>query len=208
MSDKLGPIEQLMVYLKEDLETMFGECKEEDGIFRSLAENLGVTCSGALIEADIEGLENGDGDPYPAIYFHITLAKEVDKENFPRITDMLNDINVALSVGEYPAFGTFCLYKPLKQIFYSYRMPINIGSIEDERENIRYFIASVLNQLDIFVDLMQFVSSGVEDLKVDRYIQYIKDLADLNDLKERTEALSKMLEEFDVKFDVAEDDPE
>ena len=181
--------------IKEDLQQLCGEdeCVEKDGIIRVLVSSFGVTGSGAIIEAAVEALPNGDALQYPVVHFNFTLAKDIDPEYFGNVAGLLNDLNVIFQVGEFPSFGTFCLYKPLKQIVYGYRMPINVDAFEAERENIRFFLATVFDQLDIFVDLIQLVAQGIEELTAELFITYLEGMKNLYDLQERLEVIEKML---------------
>lgn len=177
--------------LKEDFELLFGECEDSEGVLRAVAEHIGVNDAEAIIEAAIEAIPNGEDYPYPAVHFNITLAKEVEPENFGIVASAINDINVILSTGEFPSFGNFCLYKPLRQIFYGYRKPINIGAAEYERENIRFFLATVLDQLDVFIDLILYVAGGNQITTLDSYLNYLRDISELGELEEKIKQLDQ-----------------
>lgn len=190
-------------WIKEDLEMLCGESEIEDGVHRAMAYDLGVSRAAAIIEAAIEGLPNGDDAPYPVVHFSITLAKDIAAEHFAAVAGVLNDLNVVIQSGDYPSFGNFCLYKPLNQVFYGYRIPVNTAAIEAERENLRFFLATVFEQLDMFVDLILFVSDGKETLTIDKYMEYIKKIDDFNNIDERIEQVNEMLEKLEKELDDA-----
>ena len=191
--DGSGWYEQIMDEIKADLEMLCGEFEENNGVLRTMTENLGAQGGSAVLEAAIEGLPNGEDLPYPAVHFNFTLAKDVEPEHFGTVADVLNDVNVVLSTGEYPSFGNFCLYKPLKQIYYGYRMPINIDHIEGEIENIRFFLATVFEQLDVFSDLILYAADGNAALTLDNYMDYLKTVSDFNDITDRLSKLEEIL---------------
>lgn len=195
--DEINWITQMNSWIKEDMEMICGECTENEGVLRAIAENLGVSGAAAVVEAAIEGMSNGDDNPYPVVHFNLTLARDIEPEYFGGIAQILNDINVVIQSGGYPSFGSFCLYKPLSQIFYGYRLPINVGSLETERENIRFFLATVFDQLDIFIDLVLFACQGNVNLTIEEYLDYLKKVDDLNNIDERIRALQAKLEELD-----------
>ena len=71
----------------------------------------------------------------------------------------LNDLNTAISAGAFPSFGCFGYYAPLKQVYLSYRMPVNPDVLNEEYENIRYYLATLYEQLDLFADYIIFLCS-------------------------------------------------
>lgn len=197
MADSNDVIVELKNTIKEILENLCEECTEDGGVLRALAEHFGVNDSSVIIEAAIEAMENGEDYPYPVVHFNFTMAKDIEPESYGKIAELLNDINVVFQTGEYPSFGNFCLYKPLGQIFYGYKMPINIGALEGEQENIKFFIATVLDQLDLFVDLVLYVAQGDVNLTLEDYLNYLNGLNDLYDLQEKAEKLEEMIKEIE-----------
>ncbi len=189
---------QMQTALQEDIKTLCGECEINNGILRAMAGNLGINNAAVIFEAAVEALPNGDDDPYPIVHFNITLAKDVEPEFFPAVAQVLNDINVVTQTGEFPSFGNFCLYKPLRQIFYGYRMPVSTENFEAERENIRFFLASVFEQLDQFVDLILYACEGNDSITIDQYLSYLKSVDDYNNIDQRIELLKKALDEVEV----------
>ena len=193
-------ISKMQDAIREDLEMLCGECRNNEGVLRTMAYNLGVNNSAAIVEAAVEGMPNGDDAPYPAIHFNITLAKDVDPEYYGNVAQVLNDINVITSSGVYPSFGNFCLYKPLGQIYYNYRIPVNVGAFDAERENLRFFLATVFEQLDMFVDLVLFASQGNESLTIEAYLDYLDKVDDLNNIDQRIELLKQTLDEIEKEL--------
>ena len=182
--------------MMEDIKTLCGDYEEKDGIIRAMADHFGVNDSSVILEAAVEVLPNGDDYPYPVVHFNLTIAKEIAEENFAKISELLNDLNVVFQTGDFPSFGSLCLYKPLKQIIYGYRMPVNVGAVEGEMENIRFFLSTVFDQLDIFVDLILYIAQGNENLTLEEYLRFLGQMRDMYDLQERAELLEKKLNEL------------
>ncbi len=199
MSDGNDVILELQNTIKEILESLCEECQEEGGVIRGMAEHFGVNDSAIIVEAAIEAMDNGEDYPYPVVHFNFTMAKEIEPEHFGKIAELLNDLNVVFQTGDFPSFGNFCLYKPYGQVFYGYKMPINIGALEGEQENIKFFFATVFDQLDLFVDLVLYVAQGDVELTLEDYLAYLKGLKDLYDLQERADKLEEMLRELESK---------
>ena len=199
MEDGNDVILELKNTIKEVLESLCEECEEDGGVLRALGDHFGVNDSSIIIEAAIEAMENGEDYPYPVVHFNFTMAKDIEPENYGAVAQLLNDLNVVFQTGEYPSFGNFCLYKPLGQIFYGYRMPINIGASEGEQENIKFFIATVFDQLDLFVDLVLYVAQGDVELTLEDYLAYLKGINDLYDLREKADKLAEMLNEIESR---------
>lgn len=180
--------------LKQDMDMMGEDTETSGGVIRTMLTGLGVNGTNAIMEALVEAEENGDDLPYPVIRFHITLAKDIDQVNFRNVTYTLNQLNNVIASGEYPSFGNFALYMPLGQIFLTYRMPINIGALDADYENVRFFLATVFDQLDIFADMILYISEGYNELTVEQYMEYLKSVEDWNNLQERADRLSKLIE--------------
>ena len=110
----------------------------------------------------------------------------------------VNELNNVISVGEFPAFGAFCYYPKLHQIFLNYRLPVNPAVPEEETVNIRYYIATLYQQLDVFADFIMFIcDTKGRTLELDDYIDYLKSVDDIDDLQERTRALEEYLEKVE-----------
>ena len=188
--------EKFLQQIRSDIESLCGECSYENGIMRAMVNNLGVSGSSAILEVVMQGMENGEDLPYPALYFHFTLAKEIEKENFSRVSSLLCELNTAITLGDFKSFGSFGLYHPLGQIYYSYRIPINVGALDKELENVRFFLATSFDQLDIFDDLVLYVADGRDELTLDKYMDFLKRLDNISNFEERTAAFIKLVDEI------------
>ncbi len=181
--------------LKKDMEALFGNCAEFKGVFRAMGENFGVSKTGVIIEAAFEaGLD--PEVPYPILHFHVTLAHEISDDEIPGILAGLNDLNTVISAGAFPSFGCFGFYPPLRQIYLSYRMPVNKDALDKELENARFYLKSLYEQLDLFADYILFLCNDPSNVTIDAYMDYLDSVAELNDLEERYEAAK---EYFDKK---------
>ncbi len=189
-------IDEFLMRLKSDIEALCGECRYEKGVMRAMVHNLGVSNSSAILEVVFEGLDNGNDLPYPALYFHFTLAKDIEAENYGKVAALLCELNTAITLGDFKSFGSFGLYQPLGQIYYSYRMPINAGALLAETENVRYFLATTVDNLEIFNDLVLYVSDGREEMTLDKYLEYLKKTEDLNTIEERANAFIAFVDEL------------
>ncbi len=193
--NELAPIDQFFFQIKADIEELCGECSYDNGVLRAMVHNLGLSESNAILEAVLEGLDNGEDLPYPALYFHFTLAKNIEEENFENISYLISQLNMAFTLGDYKSFGYFGLHRDLKQIYYGYRMPFNIGALENEHENVRFVLATIFDQLEIFVDFVLYIADGHKELTLDRYMEYLQNLRDYNNLDERADAFIRMIDE-------------
>lgn len=182
--------------VSEDMEELFGNCQKKGEVIRSLVEHLGVTDSSVIFEAAVEAGLNPD-TPYPVLHFHTTLAQKIDEELVPGVVMGLNKLNTVISAGAFPAFGCFGYYEPLKQVYLSYRMPISTEALDAERENVRFYLGSLYDQLDIFVDFILFLCDDPERMTLEDYMDYLDTIADLNNIEARIEALEKYLEQLE-----------
>ncbi len=181
--------------LKESLETVFGNCEKYKGVLRSLPQHLGVSNTGAIFEASMEMGPNPDV-PYPVVHFHVTLAQKVEDEKVPGILSCLNDLNTVISAGAFPCFGCFGYYAPLRQIYMSYRMPVNKDALDEDFANVRYYLGEVSYLLDLFADYILFICDDPESVTMEAYMNYLDSVANLNDLDARLDKLDKTLEEL------------
>ena len=183
--------------LQKDIEMIGEDTVRENGVIRSMVSHLGVNDTNVILETLIEGAYNGDELPYPVLRFHITIAKDIEPENFRNVTYALNELNTVIDSGEFPSFGGFGLYMPLGQIYMSYRMPINIGNLEGELENARFFLGTVFEQMDLFADMVLYIAEGNDLASMDRYAEYLRNITDISDLEERAKKLSEYLENIE-----------
>lgn len=182
--------------LKESMKMLFGECKEYKGMLRCLPEHLGVSDSGAIIEAAFETGLNPDA-PYPLLHFRTTLAQNIEEAKIPGVLMGLNDLNSVINAGAFPAFGCFCFYAPLKQIFTGYRMALNPDALEEDFENARYYLASLYETMDLFIDYIQFLCADPDRMTLKDYMAYLDYVSDMNDLKFRMEQMEKLISMID-----------
>ena len=182
--------------LSEDMEELFGNCHKKGNVIRSLVEHLGVTDSNVIFEAAFEAGLNPE-TPYPVLHFHTTLAQKVDDELVPGIVMGLNKLNTTISAGAFPAFGCFGYYAPLKQVYLSYRMPVSMGALDAEHENVRFYLGSLYEQLDIFVDFVLFLCDNPDRITLEDYMDYLDTITDLNNIEARIEALEQYLKQFE-----------
>ena len=182
--------------LREDMEALFGSCEKKGNVLRSMGNMLGVTGSSVIFEAAFEAGLN-PGDDYPVLHFHTTLAQKIDDAIVPGILQGLNELNNVISVGAFPAFGSFGYYGPLRQVYLTYRMPLNETVLDAERDNVRYYLGSLYEQLDIFVDYVLFLCNDPKRISLDQYMAYLDTIADLNDLEARVDALDKYVSEME-----------
>ena len=184
--------------LKGSIETVFGNCEKYKGVLRSLPEHLGVSNTGAIFEASLEMGPDPD-NPYPVVHFHITLAQKVEDEKVPGILSALNDLNTAISAGAFPCFGCFGYYAPLRQIYMSYRMPLNKDALDADFVNVKYYLEEVTYLLDLFADYILFICDDPGSVTLEAYMNYLDSVADLNDLESRLDMLEETLEQFEDK---------
>ena len=194
--------------LKEFMNELFDGVEEKGEIYRSIAEHLGVTDVSAIVEAVLEaGVD--ERAPYPIIHFHTTIASNIPDEYGDALGVSLNVLNNVISVGAFPSFGCFCYYPRLKQIYLTYRMPVNPEDPDNTLVNIQYYLGVLYDELDAFADYIMFlcdnkgVSPGIEE-----YIAYLKDIADWNDIEKRAEALSEYIKNSGINIDPGDDNEE
>jgi hypothetical protein len=188
--EKADPIQSLSNELMSILEEFFGNCEDRDGVYRTMINHLGVVDGSAIFEVMLTEGMNPEA-PYGVLNFHITLADNVPDEALANLLISINSLNHVISAGAFSGFGNFCYYEPLKQVYMSYRMPVNINNIEGEYDNIRYYIAIVYEQLDILLDFIMFAIMDPGGMTIGDYMEYLDSVADLNDLKERFAVLEE-----------------
>jgi hypothetical protein len=196
----MNGLDTIMDSIKEMMNELFDNCVDRNKIMRSLIEHLGVTDTDAILDVALEPGFNKDA-PYPILHFLVTLAKDINDNDAGRISIALNELNHVIAVGEYPAFGAFCYYPKLHQIFLSYRIPVNPEVPEDEIINLRYYFGTLYQQLDIFADFIMFLcDTKGRTLDLDDYIDYLQSVQDLDDMEARTKALSERLDKIEAEM--------
>ena len=186
----------IMQGIRQMMDELFDGVADNDGIYRSFAEHLGVTDAGAVVEVLLEGGLN-DEVTYPIIHFFITLASNVPKGIEKELCHSLNVLNNIISVGEFPSFGCFCYYPALDQIFLSYRLPVHPEAPERELDNIRYYLGVLYEELDAFIDYIMYLcdNKGMSP-DPDSYVEYLKNISDWDDIAERAKTLSVIFDDM------------
>ncbi len=178
--------------LADRMERLFGNCKRYKGVLRSMADHLGVSDTGVIFEAAIEPGFSID-EPYPLLHFHTTLAQKIDEKLVPGILRGLNDLNTVISAGAFPSFGCFGYYPPLRQIYLSYRMPVNPKALEAEFENAQFYLGSLYEQLELFADYILFLCEDPDRMTLEDYMDYLDSVADFNSLDARIDGLVELV---------------
>ena len=186
-------IEKLDSAIEENLRELFGSCEENSGVYRSVIEHVGVLDTNAILEI---APENGVRDevPYPSLQFHLTLAQDVDEDVEANLLISLNSLNHVIAAGAFPSFGTFVYYMPLRQVYLSYRMPVNPDDIDAAITDMRYILAVLYEQLDLFMDFILYTVSSPEGISIDDYMDYLDEVSDLDDIITRSNLLLQMIE--------------
>lgn len=199
----ISDISEFMASLKDSMEGLFGNCKENDGVLRSMAEDIGATETAVVIEAVMEKGLNEE-DTFFILHFHITLAQNIREESVPGILEGLNELNNAISVGSYPFFGHFGFFPPLSQIFLSCRMAVNPGNLDIEFENAVYYLSSLNDKLDVFADFILFLCEDPEKVSFDAYLDYLEKVMDTEHPEIRLKNLEKQLDELGEEIEKIE----
>ncbi|MCR5788959.1 MAG: hypothetical protein K6G83_03645 [Lachnospiraceae bacterium] len=177
--------------LKKNIERLFGNCRDHKGVLRSMARNLGVSGTDVIFEAAMEDGFYPDM-PYPILHFHATLAQRIEEEKLPGILTGLNSLNTVISTGAFPSFGCFGYYAPLRQVYLSYRMPVNPMALDAALEDAQFYLGTLGEQLDLFADFILFLCDDPDRITIEAYMDYLDSIADLNDLQERFDYLGQL----------------
>ncbi len=189
-------LNRIMKGVKEMMNELFDGVTEKDGVYRSMAEHLGVTDVSAVVEVALEGGVNED-IAYPILHFLVTVAGNIPEEYENKLTYSLNVLNNVIAVGEFPSFGNFCYYPALHQIYLNYRLPVSPGSPDGEIDNIRYYFGVLYEELDAFVDYIMFLCDNEgESPDLDAYLKYLKEIDDWNDIEARARNLSALFDDL------------
>ena len=189
-------IKEIEKNIKEMLTEMFGDCIEQDGVMRTMADHMGVVDAKVFVEAMLESGFRKDA-PYGVLHFHCTFAENIPDEVVPNLLISLNELNHVINAGAFPGFGCFCYYAPLKQIYLSYRMPVNLLKIDAEYDNIRYYLGSLYDQMDILVDFIIFAITNPEGMNINAYLEYLDEVSDLDNLTERLNAIEREIDDYE-----------
>ncbi|MBO4899615.1 MAG: hypothetical protein J5509_04935 [Lachnospiraceae bacterium] len=186
-------IKELSKTLQEMMTELFGECIENDGVLRSRIEHMGVTDATVILDVMLEGGFREEA-PYGILHFHTTMAEGVPEDSLADLLISLNSLNHVVSAGAFPGFGTFAYYDPLSQVYLSYRMPVNLNQIEAEYDNIRFYLGSLYDQLDILEDFIMFSIVNPGGMSISDYMDYLDEVSDINSLEDRYAAFEAEFE--------------
>ena len=196
---EVNPVQELSKMLRETFEELLGECIDNDGVLRARVDNIGVLGAQVIVEAMLEGGLREEA-PYGVLHIHTTIAQNVPEESLADLLISLNTLNHVISAGAYPGFGCFSYYEPLNQVYLSYRMPVNLTQIEADFDNIRYYMAVLYEQLDVFTDFIMFTLTNPGSMDINDYMSYLDEVADLDDLEERFRVFEEQLREMGEKL--------
>ncbi len=188
-------LDEFMKAVEGSMKELFGNCQEDDLILRSVAEHMGVVDSTVIVEAVLESGLNPEEAPYPVLHFHSTLAQNIEEDNLRDILYSVSELNDVINVGGFPAFGCFSYFPPLRQIYLSYRMPVNMQALDAELINVRYYLGTLYEQLDIFTDFIIFICDIPGRLTIKDYMEYLDIVSDIADMEEKTKELEKLINE-------------
>lgn len=186
-------VKQLSTTLQEMMTELFGECIENDGVLRSRIEHMGVVDATVILDVMLEGGLREEA-PYGILHFHTTMAENIPDEALADLLISLNGLNHVVSAGAFPGFGTFAYYEPLSQVYLSYRMPVNLNQIEAEYDNIRYYLGSLYDQLDLLEDFIMFAIANPGGMNISDYMDYLDEVSDMDDMEERLKAFEEEFE--------------
>ena len=203
-SNETNSISELSTVLKEMMNELFGECLENDGVLRAHAEHMGVTDATAIVDVMLEGGLREEA-PYGVLHFHTTFAENIPEESLADLLISLNGLNHVISAGAFPGFGTFAYYDPLKQVYLSYRMPVNLNQIEAEYDNIRYYLGCLYDQMDLFMDFVMFSVVNPGGMSIVDYMDYLDEVSDIDELEGRLAAFEEEFEAIAKKAGIAPD---
>ena len=193
----MNGFDMILSSLKTMIEELYGEVKDEDGMYRTMVQHIGVSDMNAILEVLPEGGFNRER-PYPILHFHLTLAVNVPEEYEAELCLSLNRLNNAISVGDFPSFGCFAYHPGLRQIYLTYRLPVNPDDPDNEAVNIRYYLGVLYEELDALGDYILFLCNNEGKSPIlDEYLRYLKNIDDWNDIERRSEELSELLREFE-----------
>ena len=193
-TDMENAVNRLSSEIQNIMMELFGECADNDGILRAHVKNLGVTDSSAIIEVLLEGGLREEV-PYGILHFHTTIAENIPEESLADLLISINGLNHVINAGAFPGFGAFAYYDPLSQVYLSYRMPVNLENIDTEFDNIRYYMATLYEQIDLFADFIMFAIVNPGGMSISDYMDYLDEVSDLDNIEERISAFE---EEFNA----------
>lgn len=159
--------------VNEIMEQIFGDGQYEEDSYRIVVDDLGLFEGCAIVEALFENGLYAEA-PYPVMHFHVTITDNVPEENFDKLKRGISELNNAIAMGEFKALGMFGLYEPFGQVYLTYRLPCNIDMLEEELFNVKYFLGSLYEELDLFVDYFFFLINAQEEISLDDYMGFLE----------------------------------
>ena len=182
--------------IKEIMEAFYGEYTEHNGVIRAVTGPLGITNVHAIVDI-LPEMGMNPNIPYPVVHFVITLAKDIPQEYESSIKATLQDLNLELAIGRYPAFGCFCYESQRRQIFLDYRLPVNSDAPEKEMANLRYYFGTLYEELDLFADFIMYICDNEGRMPtLDKYLDYLDMIVDIDDYEERLRLFKESMEDI------------
>jgi hypothetical protein len=75
-------------------------------------------------------------------------------------------------------------------------MPVNLNQIEEEYDNIRYYLGCLYDQMDLFMDFVMFSIVNPGGMSIADYMNYLDEISDLDNLEERLAVFESEFEEM------------
>ena len=191
---------------------LFGKVEYEEGVYRTVTDEMGLTGNCAVIECIYEnGLR--EEAPYPVMHFHVTVTDKIPARVVPYLRTGLDELNNAITLGAFPALGYFGFYEPFGQVYLTYRMPYSVDALEEELYNVKYFLGTLYEELDVFIDFIAFLVSRPGEMSLKKYMEYLDEVSDsaadeftemdvqevkeeLEDLKKAADSLRETLNQY------------
>ena len=155
---------QFLKRVKPLLEQEFGTSSEENGVVRVIARDLGFFAGNAIIEVKWVSYRQGAADPHPVLQFNCTLAKDIEDKEIPTMKEGLWELN------KITLFGHYGFFKPLRQIYHCYRIPVNLSEPDAMLAEITYILGQLKKQLNTFLDYVLMLAEGSETISLGEYI--------------------------------------
>ena len=161
-----------------------------------MIEHIGVLDTNAILEMVLEGGIREEV-PFPSLQFHLTLVQNIEADVEANMLISLNSLNHVIAAGAFPSFGNFVYYMPLRQVYLSYRMPVNPEDFDAAITDMRYILGVLYEQLDLFMDFILYAANSPDGVSIDDYMDYLDEVADLDDIIARSNLLLARMENGD-----------
>lgn len=190
----MSAIDEFMKKVKDSVAELFENVEAGQHSLECDIDHLGLLDVTANLTIVFEiGTKEEEDDPALVLHFHTTIAANVPEESIGNLLISLNGLNFAISSGAYPSFGVFVYLPSLRQVYLSYRLPINPENMEDGISNVRFYLAILYDQLDSFVDFIFYELENPGTLSVGEYLTYLEETADIEDIDKRLEIFEKTI---------------